>query len=132
MIMPCIKGQKVAQRTTHNEFIGTTMFIILSLCQKNALFLLFKKQGKLGNYFCQKMCPKLGHIYFIDTESSSKHDFLKDNLIDAGTNIVHLLYPRHLISSLQFLSHSPFFFHLLNECIASFRCLPVDVSKVLE
>lgn len=78
------------------------------------------------------MCPKLGHIYFIGTESSSKHDFLKDNLIDAGTNIVHLLYPRHLIASLQLVRDAPFFFHLLHKHIALFRCSSVDVSEVFE
>lgn len=65
-----------------------------------ALLQLFKKQGKLSNYPVQKMCLKLGHIYFTGTEQSSKHDFLQDNLIDTGANVVHLLHPRHLIASL--------------------------------
>lgn len=70
-----------------------------------------QETGQTGQYYSvQKMCLKLRHIYFAGTSPSGKHNFLQDNLIDAGTNVVHLLHPRHLIASLQFLRDAHFSF----------------------
>ena len=58
------------------------------------------------------------------------NQFPKDNFFRPIVNVVHSLYPCHLVTGFQFLSHALSDLHLLNNQGQTLLCLLVQIGKI--